>query len=122
MTNQDIQQPNSSNQRFNYGYIIASIACICGFLNAGMIFSFGVFFKPLLTEFGWTRAVTSGAFSMSLFLLGLLYIGTGRLNDRCGLRILVMVCGTVFGLGYLLMSQVGALWQQRWPYYGGAHF
>ena len=96
---------------FFYGYIVVVAAFFVMVILHGVLHGYGVFLKPLSSEFGWTRAVTSGAFSMSLFLLGLLYIGTGRLNDRFGPRILVMVCGTVFGLGYLLMSQVGALWQ-----------
>ncbi|MFC2047719.1 MFS transporter, partial [Chloroflexota bacterium] len=35
----------------------------------------------------------------------------GRLNDRFGPRIIMVVSGLLLGLGYLLMSQVGSIWQ-----------
>ena len=35
----------------------------------------------------------------------------GRLNDRIGPRVLLMVSGISFGIGYLLMSRIQALWQ-----------
>lgn len=73
--------------------------------------SFGVFFTPLLNDFSWNRAVTSGAFSLSMFLYGVLGIVVGGLNDRLGPRVVLTLCGFLLGLGYLLMSQVGALWQ-----------
>ena len=47
-------------------------------------YSFGVFFKPLITEFGWTRATTSGAFSLSAIINGLFAIVMGRLTDKRG--------------------------------------
>jgi MFS family permease len=72
---------------------------------------FGVFFNPLLTEFGWTRAMTSGAFSLSMVLQGVLGIVMGGLTDRFGPRIVVTLCGVLLGAGYLLMSQVSATWQ-----------
>jgi MFS family permease len=80
-------------------------------LTWGIFSTFGVFFKPVLTEFGWTRAATSGAFSLSWIIQGLLAIVMGRVNDRLGPRIVITVCGSILGLGYLLMSQISTLWQ-----------
>ena len=77
----------------------------------GAQYSFGVFFKPLLAEFGWTRAVTSGVYSLYMVLQGFLGIIAGRLTDRFGSRLVVTVCGLFLGAGYLLMSQIGAVWQ-----------
>ena len=73
--------------------------------------AFGVFFKPVITEFGWTRALTSGAFSLSMVMQGLLGIVMGGLNDRFGPRRVMTFCGFLLGLGYLLMSQISAVWQ-----------
>ncbi|MAF85979.1 MAG: hypothetical protein CL875_05860 [Dehalococcoidales bacterium] len=97
--------------RLFYGYIIVLIGFATMLIMHGLLYSFGVFLKPVSAEFGWTRAMTSGAYSMSLFVLGLFYIITGRLNDRFGPRIVTTACGFLLGLGYLLMSQVNALWQ-----------
>lgn len=75
------------------------------------IYSYGVFFKPMSEEFGWARAVTSGAFSMGMFVTAVLFLVSGRLSDKFGPRIVDSVCGLLFGLGFLLISQVNALWQ-----------
>jgi len=77
----------------------------------GARFSFGVFFAPVLNEFGWTRAATSGGFSLTWVFTGLLSIVVGRLNDKFGPRIIMTVAGLLLGLGYLLMSQLSSLWQ-----------
>ncbi len=97
--------------RFFYGYIVVLVAFSIMLVADGAFYSFGIFFEPVLTEFGWTRAATSGAYSLSMILIGLLSIVMGRLNDRFGPRILLTGCGFFIGLGYLLMSQIGAIWQ-----------
>ena len=94
-----------------YGYIIAIAAFFITAVAWGTMYNFGLFFQPLLTEFGWTRAGTSGAYSLSFFLYGLFSIIGGRLTDRFGPRIIVMISGLLVGLGYLLMSQVHTIWQ-----------
>ena len=76
----------------------------------GIFLSFGVFFEPVLTEFGWTRAMTSGAFSFSFLVMGALGIGVGRLTDRFGPRLVMTGCGFFLGIGFLLMSQISAIW------------
>jgi len=99
------------NSKFFYGYIIVLAAFFIQMIAWGMFASYGVFFKPLTTEFGWTRAMTSGAFSVAMLVCGLLSIGIGRLTDRFGSRLIIVVCGFFLGLGYLLMSQVNTIWQ-----------
>jgi MFS family permease len=74
-------------------------------------YSFGIFFKPVLKEFGWTRAVTAGAFSLCSFIQGLLAIAMGALTDRFGPRLVMTLCGLLLGAGYLLMSQLNGLSQ-----------
>lgn len=96
---------------FFYGYVIVLIGFFTMLLMFGTFYTFGVFFKPLSTEFGWTRAMTSGAYSVAMFLSGLLAIVMGRLTDRFGPRTVMTLCGFLLGLGYLLMSQVSAIWQ-----------
>jgi MFS family permease len=80
-------------------------------ISLGIHYSFGVFLKPVLNEFGWTRAAISGAYSLNMLLAGGLGIVFGRLSDRFGPRIVLTVCGLMIGLGYLLMSQVSSIWQ-----------
>ena len=101
----------SKESKVFYGYVVVAVAFLLMLVMWGTYYAFGVFFKPLLEEFGWTRAMTSGAFSLSFFLTGLLGIFTGRLTDRFGPRIVVTVCGFFLGLGYLLVSQTNTFWQ-----------
>ena len=96
---------------FYYGYIVVLVAFFILAVLWGTYSSFGVFFEPLLSEFGWTRAMTAGAFSLSNLLFGLFCIVTARLCDRFGPRRVIGACGFVLGLGYLLMSQVSTAWQ-----------
>jgi hypothetical protein len=60
-----------------YGYIIVLAACLIMAASSGAVFSFSVFFAPLQQEFGWTRAVTSAAFSLHMIVQGFLAIGVG---------------------------------------------
>lgn len=96
---------------FFYGYIIVVAAFFIQLLLWGTNNTFGVFFEPMLAEFGWTRAITAGAMSFGNFLFGFFCIASARLCDRFGPRIVIGACGFILGLGYLLMSQIGALWQ-----------
>jgi len=111
MANQEVQQSPGGDPGFFYGYIVVvATLCIMVVIWATYI-AFGVFFKPVLTEFGWTRAMTSGAFSLSMIVQGLIGIVMGGLTDRLGPRIVMTLCGLLLGLGYLLMSQVSTVWQ-----------
>ena len=55
--------------------------------------------------------MTSGAFSLSWIVSGLLAIVMGRLTDRFGPRLVMTLCGFFLGLGYLLVAQISAVWQ-----------
>jgi len=103
---------------FFYGYIVVIAAFTIAVAVEGLLFSFGVFFKPLLSEFGWTRAMTSGAMSFGSVLRIPLSMVSGRLTDKLGSRVMLTACGFFIGLGYLLMSQINALWQ-LYLFYGG---
>ena len=112
MTEQEVMLSTESKKPgFFYGYVIVLVSFLVMVLAFGAFYSFGVFFKPLSTEFGWTRTTTSGAYSLAMFLSGLLAIVMGRLTDRFGPRIVMTICGFLLGLGFLLMSQVSTVWQ-----------
>ena len=111
------RQSPKAEPKFFYGYILVAAAFCIIFLAAGTQVSYGIFFKPLLAEFGWSRAITSGAFSLSWIMQGLIGIVMGRLSDRLGPRIVLTICGFLLGIGYFLMSQISAVWQ-LYVFYG----
>jgi MFS family permease len=94
-----------------YGYIVVGAAFFIMAVMWGTFHAFGIFFNPMLTEFGWNRAMTSGALSLSLLVSGLSAILMERLTDKLGPRMVAMLCGFLLGLGYLLISQVTTVWQ-----------
>lgn len=112
MANQEVAHSAKGRKfRFFYGYIIVAAGFLFMLIAFGAQYSFGVFFKPVLTEFGWTRAETSGAYSLYFLIMGLFNIFAGKLSDRFGPRIAVSAFGICLGLSYLLMSQIHAIWQ-----------
>jgi len=96
---------------FFYGYIIVTACFLVQGIGIGSFIAFGVFFKPLLAEFGWSRATISGASSVAFLLMGFLGILAGNVNDKFGPRIVMAVTGAFYGCGYLLLSQLNSVWQ-----------
>jgi MFS family permease len=106
-----VADARTGKERVFYGYTIVGAASLIMVLVFTVHYAFGVFFKPVLTEFGWTRAMTSGAFSLVWISQGVVGILMGGLNDRFGPRLVLTVCGALVGAGFLLMSQITAVWQ-----------
>ena len=96
---------------FFYGYIIIVAGFFIQAVVWGISNSFGVFFDPLIKEFGWSRATISGAVSLSFVMYGLFSIILGNLNDRFGPRLIMSACGLFLGVGYFLMGTINSVWQ-----------
>jgi MFS family permease len=111
MTNKTMPRHSKEGSRLFYGYVVVFVAFLIMTISWAVYNSFGVFFTPMSAQYLWDRAVTSGAFSLSMFIYGILGIAVGAINDRFGPKVLLTSCGIILGLGYLLMSQVTTLWQ-----------
>lgn len=85
-------------------------ACLVQFTTIGLLFCYGLFFKPLEEEFGWSRTLLSGAMSLATLMMGALAILAGRLNDRFGPRLVIAGAGLGYGLAFALMSWMSAPW------------
>src|SRR6201995_3178063 len=75
--------------------------------------AFSLFFPPILSEFGWDRGVTAGAFSAGFVASGIVSPLIGRLMDRAGPRA-VMEIGVVLVAAGLLLAP---LTSQPWHLY-----
>jgi len=94
-----------------YGWVIVAASTILLTMQAGIFYSFGVFFKPVAADFGWNRAVTSGVHSALMLSHGFFAVPMGWLADRFGPVKVMVFCGFAMGLGLVLTSQINALWQ-----------
>ena len=77
----------------------------------GIFFSFGVFLDPLITEFGWSSALTSFVFSAYSLSYSLGAILIGRLADRYGVRMTIALGGVLITLALILSSSADAIWE-----------
>jgi len=98
-------------ERLHYGWVMVLIALSVLATHALVMYTFGVFLKPLVTEFNWDRGALSGAYSMYMLLAGTFAIFAGRLSDKYGPRMLVTLSGLLTGIGFLALSQINSLWQ-----------
>lgn len=94
-----------------YGwYIVAASVALNFYLSVVFFQGFQVFFLPILNEFGWTRALTSGAFSLRQLESGLLAPGIGFLVDRWGPRIVILLGVILGGVGMIMLGYVNSVW------------
>jgi MFS family permease len=73
--------------------------------------AFGIFLPIIAETFGWSRGAISAALSVNLVLGGITGFFVGRLADRHGPRAILLVTVGLAGLGFGLISMIGALWQ-----------
>jgi len=105
---QNNQESSSRKPRtpIYYGFIIVLAAFVLTMMGRGFFYIYGVFFRSLENEFDWSRAITSGAFSISVLISGLCGILAGRLCDKYGPRVVIVFCAISLSMGYILMSVV----------------
>jgi MFS family permease len=96
-----------------YGWVIVAVAFITMGLGVNTRTAFSLLFPPLVTEFGWDRGVTAGAFSAGFMVATLFAPCIGMLMDRAGPRV-------VLPLGVVLVSSgmgLAPLVHQPWHLY-----
>ena len=93
-----------------YGWWVVLSAALMQWYGAGVWFyGFSVVFKAILSEFGWARAVTAGAFSLARLEGGLEGPFVGWVIDKMGPRKMALFGAVVAGLGYLLLARMNSL-------------
>ena len=97
-------------KHLHYGWVMVFSAAGVLLAHAIIIYSFGIFLRPITMEFGWDRGALSAAVSMGMLISGTLSILTGRLSDKYGPRVLVSINGLLTGAAFFLMSQINSLW------------
>ena len=91
-------------------YLVVFGASVTQFTVIGILFSYGVFFKELEIEFGWSRTILSSCTAIAFLSMGIFAIIAGRLTDKYGPSIVLGIAGVLFGLGFALISQISEPW------------
>src|SRR3984893_17458415 len=100
-----------TRKSLHYGWILLIAVVFVMLAGSGIRAVFGVFIKPIEAEFGWTRQQLSGAAALSLFVLGAVGPMVGWLADIWGPRRVMLLSTVTLGIGTVLSSFVGHLWQ-----------
>ena len=75
-------------------------------IGALLFHAYGAYAVLLREEFGWSKTLLSAAFSMARAESGILGPVQGLLTDRLGPRALIRAGMILFGIGFMLFSQI----------------
>jgi MFS family permease len=99
------------NDRLFYGWYIVAAAFIILFFNAGARYAFGVMFKPMIEEFGWSRGSVSLVFFVNMVVFAFALILAGRLYDRYGPKWVIIISTLFISAGFALTSTIQSIGQ-----------
>ncbi|MHB8909177.1 MAG: MFS transporter, partial [Syntrophales bacterium] len=95
-----------------YGWIIVGVSFLIGFTESGVFQNIlSIFMKPMVEEFGWSRASVTGAIAFGSVSGGLLSLVTGPILDRYGPRMVCFWGILLLSLGLGAMTFVNHLWE-----------
>ena len=102
--------PTKTRKAF-YGWIaLTGVALIAFVVGGTFTYSYGVFLPVMIAEFGWSRADTAAAFSVSLMVYGLSSPFVGTLVDRLGPKKVLLSGTLLLTLGLIAMSFMNSIW------------
>jgi MFS family permease len=104
-----MKAPEHPSRFFYHWVVVAASFVLMGFSYASGL-TLAVFLKPLTQEFGWSRGVTSLAYSFNMLLAGFFAPLMGHLSDRVGIRKVALFASIMVGLGLALSSQIRSPW------------
>jgi sugar phosphate permease len=102
--------------RIFYGWYIVAASFAILFFSTGARYAFGIMFKPIIQEFGWSRGAISFVFfvNMTIFSLGLMVVG--KLYDRYGPKWVMVVSTLLISAGFALTSFIHSIGQFFFAY------
>jgi predicted MFS family arabinose efflux permease len=110
-----MRPPDESSLQYA-GWTVAFASGVGVFVSFAslLVYTFGVFLKPLADEFGWSREAVSAAFGIAAMMIALCSPLLGYLLDRASPRRVIVPCLIVFGCAFASLS---LLTPQVWHLY-----
>jgi predicted MFS family arabinose efflux permease len=96
---------DETNLRYE-GWRVAAASAAGVFVSFAslLVYTFGVFLKPLTAEFGWSREGVSAAFGIAAMTVAVCSPPLGLLLDRVAPRRIILPCLLVFGVAFASLS------------------
>jgi MFS family permease len=102
-----MQSEEQNERNFAYpGWRVALASAVCllvGFASL-LVYTFGVFLKPVAAEFGWSRQAVSAAFGVAALAVAACSPLLGALLDRYPIRRIILPCMLVFGSAFASLA------------------
>ena len=94
----------------HYAWVVAAVTFVVLLITAGVRATPGLFLVPLETEFGWSRAVISGAVAINIALFGLIGPFAASVMDRWGLRRVLLCALALLAASIALSTRMRNEW------------
>ncbi|MCU5322387.1 OFA family MFS transporter [Bacillus cereus] len=78
-------------------------------IGLGTIYTWSLFNQPLVSKYGWSLNAVAITFSITSLSLAFSTLFASKLQEKWGLRKLIMIAGLALGLGLILSSQASSL-------------
>ncbi len=96
--------PESSIRYPGWRVVFASSACVFVSFASLLVYTFGVFLKPVAAEFHWSREAVSAAFGFAALAVALCSPPLGVLLDRFPARRIILPSIAIFGCAFASLS------------------
>jgi len=99
------------------GWRVAAASSVGVFVSFAslLVYTFGIFLKPLAEEFSWSREAVSAAFGVAAMTVAVCSPPLGYLLDRFSPRRIIVPCVIVFGSAF---ASLALLTPHLWHLYG----
>ncbi|MBY0600341.1 L-lactate MFS transporter [Bacillus bingmayongensis] len=78
-------------------------------MGLGTIYTWSLFNQPLVSKYGWSLNAVAITFSITSLSLAFSTLFASKLQEKWGLRKLIMIAGFALGIGLILSSQASSL-------------
>jgi hypothetical protein len=85
---------------FFHGWIIIAVTFVTMVIGVNARTAFSLFYPLIISEFGWERGVTAGAFSFGFVVSGVVSPLIGHMMDRFGPRAVMELRGMAIGIAF----------------------